>query len=162
MGDGLQAQACSYNRGGRDVGIKGSWPSIDALIKCMAMAKSLKSREPRFFVSARVLPRYQMWQTKETIVLPYPTDGLGMKPGLRKNVTSWRLYLKYCQYNANIKVLCHLPARRLFRGPWRWKMSIYFAISCGVGGVKTDINWSSVASGSTLIRPSILPDSGRT
>jgi hypothetical protein len=69
---------------------------------------------------------------------------------------------EYCQDNANIKVLCHLPARRLFRGPWRWKMSIYFTISCGVGGVKIDINWSSVASGSTLIRPSILPDSGRT
>jgi len=33
-----------------------------------------------------------MWQTKETIVLPYPIESLGMKPGLHKNVTSWRLY----------------------------------------------------------------------
>jgi len=76
------------------VGIKGSSPAIDALIKCMPIAKSMKSREPRFFVSARVLSRYQICQTKKTeSCSPYLIEALGVEPGLRKNITSLLLYL---------------------------------------------------------------------
>lgn len=48
---------CSYSSGDTDVrGVKENWSDIDALIRCMPMAKSVKPRESRF-CAARSLRR---------------------------------------------------------------------------------------------------------
>jgi hypothetical protein len=54
LGNGLP-EAISYRPGGRVVGIKGSWPDMDAWMRYMATIKSDTSNDPRPWVSDRFL-----------------------------------------------------------------------------------------------------------
>jgi hypothetical protein len=54
---GILSLICSWSPGDTDMGgVQENWPDIDALIRCMPMAKSVKPRESRF-CAARSLPR---------------------------------------------------------------------------------------------------------
>jgi len=71
------------------VGIKESWPAIEALIRYMPMAKSVESRAPRFCVSARLLPAYSEAAIgKQIKFAPYLTELLHRKLGFHEYVTS--------------------------------------------------------------------------